>query len=84
MALKASFLASGLTIRVHGNTSHAPENAFKFEFKNLVNFITIYATRHAILLPGRIPGHKDDLMQLLPSCTTKKVQHMHMHMHDTV
>ena len=83
MALKASFLASGLTTRVHGNTSRAPKNALKFdEIKNLVNFITIYAERHAILLPGRIPGYKNDRMQLLPSSTTKKVQHMHMH--DTV
>ena len=74
MALKASFLASGLTTRVHGNTSRAPKNALKFdEIKNLVNFITIYAERHAILLPGRIPGYKNDRMQLLPSSTTKKV-----------
>ena len=74
MALKASFLACGLTTRVHGNTSHAPKNALKFdEIKNLVNFITIYAERHAILLPGRIPGYKNDHMQLLPSSTTKKV-----------
>ena len=74
MALKASFLACGLTTRVHRNTSHAPKNALKFdEIKNLVNFIIIYAERHAILLPGRIPGYKNDRMQLLPSSTTKKV-----------
>ena len=80
MALKASFLASGLTTRVHGNTAHAPKNALKFdEIKNLVSFINNYAEKHAILLPGRIPGYKSDRIQLLPSSTTKKVsRYMHV------
>ena len=74
MALKASFLASGLTTRVHGNTKHACKHALKFdEIKNLVTFIGNYAEKHAILLPGRIPGYKKDNIQLLPSSTTKKV-----------
>ena len=30
--------------------------------------------KNAMLLPGRIPGHKKDTIQLLPSSTTKKVQ----------
>ena len=74
MSLKASYSASGLTTRVHGNTKHAPKNALKFEeIKNLVSFINNYAEKHAILLPGRIPGYKKDNLQLLPSSTTKKV-----------
>ena len=73
LSLKASYSASGLTTRVHGNTKHAPKNALKFEeIKNLLSFINYYAEKHAILLPGRIPGYKDNL-QLLPSSTTKKV-----------
>ena len=73
VSLKASYSALGLTTRVHGNTKHAPKNALKFEeIKNLLSFINNYAEKHAILLPGRIPGYKDNL-QLLPSSTTKKV-----------
>lgn len=71
MALKASFLASGLTTRVHGNTRISPKHALKFdEMKNLVTFIGNYAEKNAILLPGRIHGYN---IQLLPSSTTKKV-----------
>ena len=36
-------------------------------------FLANHAKEHAILLPGRIPGHKRDDMQLLPSSTTRKV-----------
>ena len=75
MNVKASFLASGLTTRQHGNTRRLPKHALKLdEVKNFVTFVTNYAERNAILLPGRIPGYKQDDIQLLPSCTTKKVK----------
>ena len=75
MALKASFLASGLTARVHGNTRNSPKHALKFdELKNLVTLIGNYAEKNAILLPGRIPGYRKDNIQLLPSSTTKKAR----------
>ena len=49
-----------------------PNTLLTFDvIKNLVTFITNYAEEHAILLPGRIPGYK----KLLPSSTTKKVEH---------
>ena len=74
MAVKASYLASGLTTRTHGNTKTLPHNSLSFEVvKNVVLFINSYAEQHAILLPGRIPGYKRDNLQLLPSSTTKKV-----------
>ena len=73
MALKASFLATGLTMRVHGNTRRLLKHALKLdEVKNLVT-LSNYAEENAILLPGRIPGYKRDDLQLLPSNTTKKV-----------
>ena len=76
MALKARFLASGLTTRVHVNTKHAPKHVLKFdEIKNLVKFIGNYAEKHAVLLPGRIPGYKMDTIQLLPSSTTPRWYH---------
>ena len=75
----ASFLASGLMTRTHGNTKHKPKHSLKFdEIKNLVTFIQNHAEKHAILLPGRIPGYKSDKIQLLPSSTTKKVKNADM------
>lgn len=76
MAVKASYIASGLTTRIHGNSFHRPKHALKFdEITNLITFLRNYAEKHAILLPGRIPGYKRDDIQLLPSCTTKKVMY---------
>ena len=72
--LKASYLASGLTTRVHGNYKRAPKHALTMDqIKSLVTFLHNYAETNAILLPGRIPGYKKDHYQLLPSSTTKKV-----------
>ena len=74
MALKASYLATGLTTRIHGNVRRTPKHALKlYEVKNLVTFLNNFAEKNAILLPGRIPGYKRDDLQLLPSNTTKKV-----------
>ena len=74
MNSKASYLASGLTTRTQGNARRLPKHALKLEeVKNLVTFISNYAEKHAILLTGRIPGYKQDDIQLLPSSTTKKV-----------
>ena len=74
MALKASYLATGLTIRVHGNAKRLPKHALKLDkVKNLVTFPHNYAEKNAILLPGWIPGCKRDDLQLLPSNTMKKV-----------
>ena len=74
MNVKASYIASGLTTRTHGNTKCLPHNSLKFEeVRNVFLFINGYAEQHAILLPGRVPGFKRDDLQLLPSSTTKKV-----------
>ena len=55
--LKASYLATGLTTRVHGNANRQPKHALKLdEVKTLVTFLNNYAEKNAILLPGRIPG----------------------------
>ena len=72
--VKASYIANGLTTRVHENSKRRPHNALTFEeVQNLVKFLRSYAEQHGILLPGRIPGYKRDDLQLLPSSTTKKV-----------
>ena len=79
MAVKAHFLATGLTTRIHKRTRCLPHNALSFvEVKNLVRLLKNYAETHAILLPGRIPGYKRDNIQLLLTCTTKKVSFRHV------
>ena len=71
--LKANFLKSGLSPRVHGNTRHLPANTTPFaDTQQVVHFIQTYAEAHAILLPGRIPGYKRSDLKLLPSSTTKR------------
>ena len=80
MAFKASYLATGLTTRVHGNAKRLPKHALRLdEVKNLVTFLGNFAEKNAILLPGRIPGYKHDDLQLLPSNTTKKVPNHYTH-----
>ena len=72
MALKASYLATGLTLRVHGNTKRLPKHALELdEVKLLVTFLHNYVEKNAILFPGRIPGYERDDLQLLPLNTTK-------------
>ena len=42
------------------------------ELQHVTDFIENYARVHAILLPGRIPGLKDEKAMLLPSSTSKR------------
>ena len=42
------------------------------ELQHVTDFIENYAKVHAILLPGRIPGLKDEKAMLLPSSTSKR------------
>ena len=54
MALRASFLATGLTTRVHGNAKRLPKHTLTLEeVKKLVTFLEYFAEKNAILLPGR-------------------------------
>ena len=72
--LKASYLATDLMARVHGNTKHQRKNVLRIEdIKNLLTFLSNYAENKAILLPGHIPGYQRDTTQLLPSSTINKV-----------
>ena len=77
MALKASFLAA----RVHGNVRRLPKHALNLEeVKNLVTFLTNYAEKNAILLPGRIPGYKRDDLQLHNKEGIFQSFHCHRHL----
>ena len=71
--IKRSYVEHGLTPRRHGNSSRMPATSLSFsDNQRVVTFITNYAETHAILLPGRIPGYKQDDIQLLPASTTKR------------
>ena len=70
-SIKASWLENGLCPRKR--KQHLPHNVTKLtDVQFLVRFILQYAEDHAILLPGRVPGYKQDDLQLLPSSVTKR------------
>ena len=73
-AIKRHFLDNGISTREHGNNGNHPKHALTFSMiLGILQFIQNYAEQHAILLPGRIPGFKQDNVKVLPSSDTKKV-----------
>ena len=72
--VRDSYLTNGLETRVHGNTKRLPHNHLTHAvITNVTKFLKNYSEENAILLPGRIPGHKRDDIRLLPSSRSKKV-----------
>ena len=72
-ALKEHLYSKGLVPRIHGHSSRTAPNALVLEdVRSIISFILEYTEAHGILLPGRIPVHKRDDIQLLPSSTTKR------------
>ena len=72
-AIRAQYVAVGLVPRVHGHTGHVAPNALVLdEVKGIITFVMQYVETDAILLPGRIPGYKQDDIKLLPSSCTKR------------
>lgn len=70
--LIAHFLEHGITRREHGNKKRLPSNTVSYtERQFVVKFINNYAEDHAVLLPGRVPGYRNDDLKLLPSSCTK-------------
>ena len=60
--------SEGLTPRVHGNKGRLPSNTSSFETTSHVKtFISEYAANHALPLPGRIPGYRDESISLISS-----------------
>ena len=55
----------------------APKHALTDkELQHVTDFIENYARVHAILLPGRIPGLKDEKAMLLPSSNAMCIWNM--------
>jgi len=71
-SLQEHYENSGLSSRTHGNTRRLPKNTLPFAVVEDVKlFLANYAEKHAISLPGRIPGYKEEDIKLLSSHETK-------------
>ena len=70
--LKDHYEEHGISLRVHGNSRKLPHNTLpQAVAKDVKNFLSNYVEENAVLLPGRIPGFKNDDISLLPSSDTK-------------
>ena len=69
--LKEHYEDHGICQRVHGNRKRLPHNTLpQTVTEDVKNFLTNYVEENAVLLPGRIPGFKNDI-RLLSSSDTK-------------
>lgn len=67
---------NGASPRVHGNKGNQPVHALSStDCQRVVDFIFNYAEKHAVLLPGQIPGYRRDDLKLLPSSVSKASLH---------
>ena len=58
--------------RIHGNSKRLPANTLpQAVVADMNNFIENFAEENAIVLPGTIPGNKDEDIKLVPSQGTK-------------
>lgn len=72
-ALMSHYKTAGVEARVHKNKRKRPVHALKYEdTRAVIDFIVNYAEVHAIILPGRTPGHWKTDVKLLPTNCTKK------------
>ena len=62
----------GISLRVHGNSKRLPHNTLPQAIaEDVKNFLSNYTEENAVLLPGRIPGFKNEDIVLLSSSETK-------------
>ena len=70
--LKDHYGENGISLRVHGNRKRLPHNTTPQAVnEDVKSFLTNYVEENAVLLPGRIPGFKNDDIKLLSSSDTK-------------
>ena len=69
-AIRLCYLNYGLSTRIHSNVNHLHHNRYTTEeLIYTVTFIINCAETHVILLLGRIPGYKIDVLFLLTHMT---------------
>ena len=72
LRLKDYYGENGLSLRVQGNHKRLPHGAtLQAVSEDVKNFLTNYVEENTVLLPGRIPGFKNDDIKLLSSSDTK-------------
>ena len=72
-SLKEHYEIYGIYPRTHGNTKRMPSNTLTYAtVEDIKTYISNYVEENGVLLPGRVPGYKNDDIKLLPSCETKK------------
>ena len=72
LRLKDHYGENGLSLRVQGNHKRLPHGAtLQAVSEDVKNFLTNYVEENTVLLPGRIPGFKNDDIKLLSSSDTK-------------
>ena len=63
----------GIAPRTHGNTKKLPYNTLTLNVvQSVICFLLNYCEKHALLLPGRVPGYSRTDIKLLPSSTSKR------------
>jgi len=77
--LKEHYERYGIHPRTHGNTKTLPSNTLpQSNTENVHRFLTNYIEENAFVLPGRIPGFKQEDVQVLsPSETKTSVWHVY-------
>ena len=70
--LKEHYESHGISQRVHGNSKRLPKNTLPHAVvEDVTTFLSNFVEENAVLLPGRIPGFKNDNIKLLSSSETK-------------
>ncbi len=68
-----SLQMNGIAPRVHGNINRMPPNTLTLkDVENVILFLLNHCEKHALLLPGRVPGYSRTDIKLLPSSTSKR------------
>ena len=71
-SLKEHYDHFGIYPRTHGNMKRMPSNTLPHSTTvDIKAFILKYIEENGVLLPGRIPGYKNDEIKLLSSCESK-------------
>lgn len=63
-----------MSVWTHGNSKRLPHNMLpQAVAEDIKNFLSnyVHVDENVVLLPGRIPGYKNDNIKLLSSCDTK-------------
>jgi hypothetical protein len=71
--LVTHYQQNGLTPREHGNTRRIPSHTLSLQsVEYVIQTLLSLAEQQGLVLPGRVPGCKQDDLKLLPSSLSKR------------